>query len=84
VTFYLNYLKDGEIYIFTTEGMKSHDMDTHPDVFLQVKEIHNPERWRSVIMTGRAEHLKEQPDIDQAVQFIKTRNPTLSPTINRT
>lgn len=78
------YLKDKDIYIFTTEGMKSHDMDANPDVCLQVEEIHNSERWRSVIVTGRAEHLTEQPDIDQAMQFIKTRNPTLSPAINRT
>jgi uncharacterized protein len=65
------YLKDSVLYIFTTEGMKSHDMDANPDVCLQVEEIHDPEHWRSVIVTGRAEHLKEQQDIDQAMQFIK-------------
>jgi uncharacterized protein len=78
------YLKDEEIYIFTTEGMKSHDMDADPDVCLQVEEIHDPENWRSVVVTGRAEHLKEQQDIDQAMQLIKVQNPTLSPAINRT
>ncbi len=78
------YLKDTDIYIFTTEGMKSHDMDANPDICLQVEEIHTSEHWRSVIVTGRAEHLKEQQDIDQAMQFIKARNPTLSPAINRT
>ena len=78
------YLKDTDIYIFTTEGMKSHDMDVNPDVCLQVEEVHGPEHWRSVIVTGRAEHIKDPQDIDEAVQFIKLRNPTLSPAINRT
>ena len=59
-------------------------MDANPDVCLQVEEIHNPERWRSVIVIGRAERLKEQQDIDPAMQFIKARNPTLSTAINRT
>lgn len=78
------YLKDEDIYIFTTEGMKSHDMDADPDVCLQVEEIQDSEHWRSVIVTGRAEHIKEQQEIDQAIQFIKTQNSTLSPAINRT
>lgn len=78
------YLQDSDIYIFTTEGMKTHDIDVNPEVCLQVEEIHDPLHWRSVIVTGRAERLTEQQDIDQAMQFIKERNPTLSPAINRT
>ena len=35
-------------------------------------------------MTGRAERLTLQQDIDRVMQFIKERNPTLSPAINRT
>ena len=78
------YLKDSDIYIFTTQGMKSHDMDANPDVCLQVEDVRESERWRSVVVTGQAKRLTEQPDIDQAMQFIKTKNPTLSPAINRT
>jgi uncharacterized protein len=78
------HLQDTEIYLFTTEGMKTHDIDANPEICLQVEEIHDPLHWRSVIVSGRAERLTEQRDIDQAMQFIKARNPTLSPAINRT
>jgi nitroimidazol reductase NimA-like FMN-containing flavoprotein (pyridoxamine 5'-phosphate oxidase superfamily) len=78
------YLEEKDIYLFTTEGMKTHDLDANPEICLQVEEIHNPLHWRSVIVTGRAERLTEQEDIDRAMQFIKERNPKLSPAINRT
>lgn len=78
------YLQDSDIYLFTTEGMKTHDIDANPEVCLQVEEIHDPLHWRSVIVTGRAERLTLGQDIDRAMQFIKERNPTLSPAINRT
>lgn len=78
------YLKDSEIYIFTTVGMKTQYMDVNPSVCLQVEEVYDLEHWRSVIVTGRAEHITEQQDIDRVMQFVKTQNPTLSPAINRT
>ena len=54
------YLKESVIYLFTTEGMKSHDMDANPAVCLQVEEIKDSKHWRSAVITGRAEHLTEQ------------------------
>ena len=78
------YLQEKDIYLFTTEGMKTHDIEASPEVCLQVEEIHGPLHWRSVIVTGQAERLTEQQDVDRAMQFIKERNPTLSPAINRT
>ena len=36
------YLEDSDIYLFTSEGMKTHDIDANPDVCLQVEEIHGP------------------------------------------
>lgn len=78
------YLQEKDIYLFTTEGMKTHDIEASPEVCLQVEEIHGPLHWRSVIVAGRAERLTEQQDIDHAMQFIKERNPALSPAINRT
>jgi nitroimidazol reductase NimA-like FMN-containing flavoprotein (pyridoxamine 5'-phosphate oxidase superfamily) len=53
-------------------------------VCLQVEEVHDLLHWRSVIVTGQAERLTLQQDIDHAMQFIKEHNPTLSPAINRT
>jgi len=78
------YFKDSDIYLFTTEGMKTHDINVNPEVCLQVEEIHDPLHWRSVIVSGRADRLTEQQDIDLAMQLIKGQNPTLSPAINRT
>ncbi len=78
------YLEDSDIYLFTTIGMKTHDMDANPDICLQVEEIHGLLHWRSAIVNGRADRLTEQQDIDRAMQFIKEHNPTLSPAINRT
>lgn len=78
------YLEDKDIYLLTTEGMKTHDIEANPEVCLQVEEIHDPLHWRSAIVTGRAERITEQQDIDRAMQFIKERNPALSPAINRT
>lgn len=70
------YFDDPAIYLFTTQGMKTHDIDANPEVCLQIEEIHDPLHWRSVIVNGRADRLTEQQDIDRAMQFIKERNPT--------
>lgn len=78
------YFENPDIYIFTTEGMKTKYIDANPEVCLQVEEVHDLLHWRSVIVTGRAERLTLQQDIDHAMQFIKERNPTLSPALNRT
>ena len=78
------YLDDAQIYMFTTVGMKTDDMDADPDICLQVEELHSSEHWRSVIVTGKAKRLTEQPEIDRMMSVVKERNPTLSPAINRT
>jgi nitroimidazol reductase NimA-like FMN-containing flavoprotein (pyridoxamine 5'-phosphate oxidase superfamily) len=77
------FLDDPYIYLFTTEGMKTHYIDANPEVCLQVEEIHSPAQWCSVVVTGRAEHLTQQQDIDRAMQLVKAHNPTLSPAISR-
>ncbi len=79
------YLEGEEIYMFTTEGMKTHDIDASPEICLQVEEIVNdPLHWRSVIVSGQAKRLTEQPEISRIWQLIKEINPTLSPALNRT
>jgi nitroimidazol reductase NimA-like FMN-containing flavoprotein (pyridoxamine 5'-phosphate oxidase superfamily) len=78
------YLEDSEIYLFTTLGMKTHDIDANPEICLQVEEIREPLHWRSVIVNGRASRLTEQEDIDRVMHLVKERNPMLSPVINRT
>lgn len=78
------YFDDPDIYIFTTVGMKTQYMDRNPEVCLQVEDVHDLKHWRSVTVTGRAEHITEQQDIDRVMQLVKQKNPTLSPAINRT
>lgn len=78
------YLKDSEIYIFTTVGMKTQYMDTNPEVCSQIEEVHDLQHWRSVVVNGRIERLTEQQDIDRMMQFVKMQRPTLSPAIART
>lgn len=78
------YFENPDIYIFTTQGMKTKYIDANPEVCLQVEEVHDLLHWRSVVVTGQAERLTLQQDIDHAMQFIKEHNPTLSPALNRT
>jgi len=78
------YLKDEDIYLFTTLGMKTHDIEANHEICLQAEDINNPSHWRSVIISGQAELLTQQTEIDQAMHLIKEHNPTLSPALNRT
>ena len=79
------YLEDSTIYIFTTEGQKTQYMDANPSVCLQVEDVQDLLHWRSVVVTGRAERLIQQSDIERIMQLVKERNPTtLSPAISRT
>jgi uncharacterized protein len=78
------YFDEPDIYIFTTLGMKTKYMDANPEVCLQVEEVNDLQHWRSVTVTGRAEHITEQQEIDRVMEFVKAQNPTLSPAINRT
>ena len=78
------YLEDSDIYLFTTIGMKTHDLDANPEICLQVEEIRAPLHWRSAIVNGRALRVTEQEDIDRVMHLVKERNPMLSPAINRT
>jgi uncharacterized protein len=78
------YLENSDIYLFTTVGMKTHDMDADPDVCLQVEELNTDEHWRSVIVMGQAKHVIEPADIARVMALVKQRDSTLSPAINRT
>jgi uncharacterized protein len=79
------YLENKDIYMFTTEGMKTHDIDASPEICLQVEEIVNdPLHWRSVIVTGQAKRLTDSLEISRVKKLITEQNPTLSPAINRT
>jgi uncharacterized protein len=78
------YLEDSDIYLFTTEGIKTYGMDVHPEICLQVEEIHGSLHWRSIMVNGRAERLTDRSEIERITKLIKEQNPTLTPAINRT
>lgn len=81
----MNFAYDGEcVYFFTTEGMKTENMEQHPEVCLQVEEIEDAAHWQSVLVFGRAERLAHADDVERAMQHITKSNPTLTPAINRT
>jgi nitroimidazol reductase NimA-like FMN-containing flavoprotein (pyridoxamine 5'-phosphate oxidase superfamily) len=78
------HLEDSDIYLFTTEGMKTHDIDVNPEICLQVEELRDPIHWRSVIVNGQAKRLTNPPDVDRIMHLIKEHHPTFSPAISRT
>ena len=81
----MNYAYDGkELYFFTTEGMKTQFIAANPHVCLQVEEITDSTHWRSVMVTGRAHRVTRPKDLEQAMQLISERNPSLVPAVNQT
>jgi nitroimidazol reductase NimA-like FMN-containing flavoprotein (pyridoxamine 5'-phosphate oxidase superfamily) len=81
----INYSYDPQtIYIFTTQGTKTDFMDANPQVCLQVEQIEDPLRWQSVMVTGKAERITGQEEIEHAMQRITMNNPRLVPAINAT
>ncbi|HEV7375390.1 MAG TPA: pyridoxamine 5'-phosphate oxidase family protein [Pyrinomonadaceae bacterium] len=75
--------QDPDIYIFTTEGMKTEFIAANPEVCLQVEEVDSPINWKSVIATGKAERLTDKEEIEHAMQYITKANPTLTPALNK-
>ena len=78
----VNYVYDKtNIYIYTTEGMKTGIIKANPLICLQVEEVGDNGDWRSVVVTGEAERIigKER---EEAVKQILASNPTLSPAIS--
>lgn len=76
--------EDANIYLFTTEGMKTEFIEANAEVCLQVEQVKDSANWQSVIATGTAEKLTKQQDTERAMGLITKSNPTLTPAINRT
>jgi nitroimidazol reductase NimA-like FMN-containing flavoprotein (pyridoxamine 5'-phosphate oxidase superfamily) len=81
----MNYAYDGkELYFFTTEGMKTQFIEANPKVCLQVEEVTDGTRWRSVMVIGQAERLTNAAETERAMQMIVERNPSLTPAVSAT
>src|SRR5215217_8692174 len=62
----MHYAYDGrEVYFFTTDGTKTEFIAANHEVCFQVEEIIDPSRWRSVVVTGRAERLTSVADVER-------------------
>jgi uncharacterized protein len=73
---------DPYIYIYTTEGKKTEIIRANPEICLQVEQVKNDKNWQSVIVVGRAEHLRDETQRERALEFILAGNPTLTPAVS--
>src|SRR5689334_10159106 len=81
----MNYAFDGrDLYFLTTEGTKTEYIGANREVCFQVEEVDDATRWRSVMLTGRAERLTAPDETERAMRLLAERNPTLAPAINST
>jgi hypothetical protein len=81
----LNYAYDGtNLFFFTSRGMKTQFIDANPQVCLQVEEVTDSTHWRSVMVTGKAEQITGNEEMEQAMRLITERNPSLTPAISST
>ena len=71
-----------DIYIYTTEGLKTGIIKANPHVCLQVEEVVDNEDWQSVIVNGVAEPITNVREREEIVKLIRSANPTLSPAIS--
>lgn len=62
----VSYVFDGEhIYIHSKEGQKVRMMRKHPGVCFQVDRIENLVNWRSVLVWGKFQELRDRKDQDR-------------------
>ena len=81
----MHYAYDGkELYFFTTQGMKTQFIQANPQVCLQVEEVSDSTRWRSVMVIGRATELSSKPELERAMKLITEKNPSLTPAVSAT
>src|SRR4051812_30300758 len=78
----INYAYDKQnIYIYTTEGMKSEIINANPHVCLQVEELLEDGSWKSVVVMGEAKKIVATQEREKAVDLIRSSNPTLLPAL---
>jgi nitroimidazol reductase NimA-like FMN-containing flavoprotein (pyridoxamine 5'-phosphate oxidase superfamily) len=70
------------VYVYTTEGKKSDIIAENPNVCLQIESVVDNTNWKSVIVTGRAEHLDVGEDREKALSAIVKVNPSLTPAVS--
>jgi uncharacterized protein len=76
--------EDPDLYMLTTEGMKTKCIDANPAVCLQVEEVNDKIHWRSIVVIGDAKRVEDPQEVARLTQSFRDANPTLEPAINRT
>ncbi|HEY0347290.1 MAG TPA: pyridoxamine 5'-phosphate oxidase family protein, partial [Pyrinomonadaceae bacterium] len=72
----MHYAYDGkDLYFFTTQGMKTQFIEANPQVCLQIEEVTDRTKWRSVMVIGRANELTTADEMQRAMKLITERNP---------
>ena len=70
----ISYAYDGKyIYCHTHEGKKSEMLRQNPRVCCQVDEMKDMANWKSVVVQGLFEELKEREERNQAMQTLLNR-----------
>lgn len=76
----INYVfEDGAIYSHSLPGRKIDAMRTHSRVCLQVDQIENDLKWRSVIAFGNFEEIRVPSDRRSILHKLMVRFPLLTP-----
>ena len=74
--------RNRQIFVYTTDGKKSHIIDQNPRVCLQAEEVVDNQNWESVIVTGVAEKIIRPDEREAALAAITKVNPTLTPAVS--
>ena len=76
----INYVfEDGSIYSHSLPGRKIDVLRAHPRACLQVDEIENELKWRSVIAYGNFEEIRVPSDRRSILSKLLSRFPLLTP-----
>ena len=71
-----------DIFVYTTEGLKTEIIDENPQICLQLEELVDDTDWRSVVINGEAERLVDREKKEDVLKKVLSRNPTLTPAIS--
>ncbi len=71
-----------DIFVYTTEGLKTEIIDENPQICLQLEELVDDTDWQSVVINGEAERLVDREKKEDVLKKVLSRNPTLTPAIS--
>ena len=70
-----------DIFIYTTEGLKTQMIEDNPKICLQVEELLDGGAWQSVVILGEADRIADRGKREAAIELLRSNNPTLLPAL---